>query len=67
MLEAGSLAYTFCQVPVVLVRADEPGISVHYADGSQQVIAGNSLDSGNSKHVFMRDGTVKYLAVKLKL
>ncbi len=54
----GGLAYTFCQVPVVLMRVDEAGITVHFADGSQQVIAGNSLDSGNSRHIFMRDGTL---------
>ena len=39
-LAAGSLAFTFCQVTVVYTRGGDASISVHYADGRDEVIAG---------------------------
>ncbi len=60
-LKAGSLAYSFCQTPVVLEAADEASISVHFSDGNTQQIKGNVLDEDNSRHIFRRDGYVAYL------
>jgi len=62
-LEAGSLAYTVCQTPVVLEIANEMGIIVHFSNGTHQHIKGNTLDDENSRHVFLRDGCVQYLIV----
>jgi hypothetical protein len=64
-LEPNSLAYTFCQTPVALARAKETGITVHYSNGTQQNIPGKVLDAENSRHIFLRDGHVQYLVVKL--
>ncbi len=64
-LTAGSLAYTVCQTPVVVKIADEPGITVHFSDGTEQHIQGNTLDEENSRHIFLRDGYVKDLIVTL--
>jgi hypothetical protein len=38
-LKAGSLVYSFCQVPVVLRASDQACITVDWADGSSQVVA----------------------------
>jgi hypothetical protein len=65
-LPAGSLAYTICQVPVVLQSSEEPCIKVHYTGSSVQPIDGYVLDSGNSRHIFQRDGVVHHLVVSLK-
>jgi hypothetical protein len=62
-LPGGSIAYTICQVPILLAASDEPCIKVHLFDGSIQQIDGHILDLGNSTHIFHRDGAVHHLAV----
>jgi hypothetical protein len=64
-LQAGSLAYSICQVPVILQAADEAGIEVHLASGSIQQHAGYGLDSVNSQHIFKRDGVIHHLVVSV--
>jgi hypothetical protein len=60
---AGSIAYSICQVPVIIRNANETCIKVHLADGSIQQIDGHILDSANSRHIFQRDGVVHHLVV----
>jgi hypothetical protein len=60
-LKAGTVAYSICQVPIVVETAGEMSITVHLADGKLQHIAGNVLDSAHSRHIFLRDGVVQYL------
>jgi hypothetical protein len=62
-LEAGSLAYTICQTPVILEAKDTMRITVRYVDGTDQTIQGNVLDEGSSRHIFERDGVVRKLIV----
>ncbi|MGZ6230252.1 MAG: hypothetical protein ACXWMO_05760, partial [Syntrophales bacterium] len=64
-LQAGSIAYTICQVPVILHASNKKLIEVHRIDGSTQQIEGHVLDSVNSEHIFKRDGIVHYLDVFL--
>ena len=64
-LDAGSLAYTICQTPVILKAGNQPGINVYFADGTQQQIEGSVLDSINSRHIFLRDGKVHHLSIFL--
>jgi hypothetical protein len=62
-LEAGSLAYTFCQTPVVIKIGKEMGIVLRLSNGTQQHIHGNTLDVENTRHVFLRDDWVHHLIV----
>ncbi len=64
-LSAGSMAYTVCEVPVVLQLSDAPGIDVHLTEGGVQTINGNRLDAVHSRHIFQRDGIVHHLVVRL--
>ena len=64
-LIAGSLAYSICQVPVILQTSNEATIQVHLTDGSTQQIEGHGLDSVNSRHIFQRDGVIHHLVVSL--
>jgi hypothetical protein len=64
-LTEGSLAYSICQVPIVLQKANERCISIHLADGSTQLIEGHELDSTNSRHILQRDGIVHHLVVSV--
>ena len=58
-----SLAYTFCQVPIVIQASAEAQIIVTLSDQSQVVITGNTLDVALSQHIFLRDGMVRQLTV----
>jgi hypothetical protein len=64
-LEAGSLAYSICQVPIILQASNEMCIGVHLTDGSTQQIEGHVLDSVNSRHIFRRDGMIHHLVVSV--
>lgn len=62
-LQAGALAYSICQTPIILQRSGRAGISVHYADGSVHAIDGHRLDSLTSSRIFRRDGSVARVVV----
>jgi hypothetical protein len=62
-LQAGSLAYSICQVPVILQASNEMSIQVYLSDGNSQKIEGHVLDAVNSRHIFERDGKVHHLVV----
>jgi hypothetical protein len=62
-LPAGSLAYTFCQVPIVYIAADETKIEVRYADGRVHEVIGCDLDTEISQHILRRDGRIVQLTV----
>ncbi len=66
-LQAGSLAYTVCQTPLIVQAAHQAEIIIYFADGRVQTIAGNRLDECNSRHIFQRDGMIQYLLVKYTL
>lgn len=63
LVEAGMLAHTICQTPVILQSGRDPAITVHFTDGSQQKILGNTLDLANSSHIFQRDHVIKFVYV----
>lgn len=64
-LQAGSIACSICQVPVILQTSNETCINVHLTDGSVRRIEGHVLDPVNSRHIFQRDGVVHHLVVCL--
>jgi hypothetical protein len=57
-LPAGSLAFTFCQVPVMLVRSDRLEVRVHLADGTSVDCPDGVVPAELSASVFARDGRV---------
>ncbi len=58
-----SLAYTFCQVPIVVQASKEAQIVIKLKDQSLVVIPGSTLDTAFSQHIFSRDGIVRQLTV----
>ena len=64
-LTAGSLAYSICQIPIILQGSNENRITVHFTNGSNLQIEGHVLDSENSRHIFQRDGVVHHLVVSI--
>ncbi len=60
---ANALAFTFCQVPVIVYATDEARIDVTLHDGSIQTITGHSLGPELSSRIFLRDGVVRQITV----
>ncbi|WP_407341698.1 hypothetical protein [Pengzhenrongella phosphoraccumulans] len=64
-LPAGSLGYTFCQVPVVYHRGDFLEVVAYLDDGSSVSGAGGVLGADVSASIFRRDGRVTALTVQI--
>ena len=63
-LPAGSLAFTFCQVPVIYERgADAPWIRIRFADGSSAEHPGDTLDGPTSGDLLARSGRIALIHV----
>jgi hypothetical protein len=62
-LARGTLAFTYCQVPVVYHLSREPGIELTWADGSVTRVAGDTLDREASASIFERSGRVRRVDV----
>lgn len=65
-LPPNALAFTYCQTPVIYVRATAPAITLHYADGATRSSIGDSLDDATSQHLLARDGTISAITVAVE-
>jgi hypothetical protein len=65
-IPADSIAYTICQVPVILHNSNQTCINIHFTDGNIHQVDGFVLDSENSRHIFQRDGYIHHLVVSCK-
>ena len=66
-MKAGTLAFTWCQVPVVyqLDNDAEPSLTVTLADGEKQTMQEMALLSETSAELFRRSGHVRQIDVKV--
>jgi hypothetical protein len=62
---ANSLAFTFCQVPVIYTSGAEVGIAISFAGDQVETHEGTRLDLDLSQHIFARDGHVQSLLVTI--
>ncbi|GAB4418707.1 MAG: hypothetical protein OHK0039_30420 [Bacteroidia bacterium] len=62
-LLAGSLAFTYCQVPVVYHLAETAALTVHRRDGSQHLHPEPALDVAESQSLFRRTGDLLRIEV----
>lgn len=58
-VEAGGMAFTYCQIPIEYRIADEKKLTIHYADGSSHEQKHYLLSELDSKDVFKRTGKVQ--------
>ena len=61
----GSVAFTFCQVPVVLQRGDRVQVAARLADGRTVTGTDGWLDRDISASVFRRDGRVTSIEAQI--
>lgn len=66
-LAPGSLAFTFCQVPIVYCFYSGSTIEIFFSDGSQSKINGNELDPEISQHLFNRNGLIDHLIIGVEI
>ena len=58
-IEADSLCFTYCQVPVIYTIGAEKGLDIEYQSGESKHIDSLRLDKENSRKVFGRTGEIK--------
>ena len=61
-----SLAFTYCQIPIIYTLKNKNQIILYRAEGADQVIDGLCLDVQESKDIFKRKGLVLKIEVGLK-
>ena len=66
-LEPDSLAFTYCQVPILYKKGGDSGIKVEYLDGSQNNIDALKLDKDTSQDLFNRNHKIEKITVEIKL
>ena len=64
-LEAGSLCFTFCQIPVVYTLSSEKGIEIVFKDNTKRKTDKLALDRATSKLVFERKGEIDHIIVNI--
>lgn len=57
-LPANSLAFTYCQIPVVLSKSGRNAMIIQFAGGRSLELEGHRVDASTSEHIFNRDGVV---------
>ncbi|MEN8899890.1 MAG: hypothetical protein ABF247_01140 [Nonlabens sp.] len=65
VLQPESLAFTYCQVPVIYSLDKQAGIQVTLIDGTVKVLNQLELDKSTSNDLFKRTGNVKYIEVNI--
>ena len=65
-LEPGSLAFTYCQTPIIYTLSDRMEITVLHNDGSTTLLRENHLGRDLSERLFIRKGELVQLTVLLK-
>jgi hypothetical protein len=63
-LQAQSLAFTICQIPIIINKSNQDAMIIRFKDGGTQIIQGHVLDEKFSSSIFLRDGTIQNIQVK---
>ena len=64
-LEKKSLAFTYCQIPVIYEISDVEGMKVTFNNGTSEELSTTFLDVSTSKKVFERTGEVEKIIVSV--
>ncbi|WP_136482760.1 hypothetical protein [Cognatitamlana onchidii] len=65
-LAAGSLCFTYCQVPIIYTLSDKNGLSVVFNNGTEIDFDSLGLDLKTSTMMFKRTGDVNQIKVSIK-
>jgi len=62
-LEAGQLAYTYCQLPIVYTIGGQEKLVLHYTNGESLSFSSLEIPQAQSEAIFMRTGRVESIEV----
>lgn len=65
-LEANSLCFTYCQIPIIYKFSEKDSVQVLFNKGKQTVFGSLKLDTQISKSIFKRKGEVNQIIVSIK-
>lgn len=65
-VNAGSLAFTYCQVPVIYTANQQVGVQVTFTDGTVTNFEQLHLDQATSEQLFKRNGAIHHINVNIK-
>ena len=63
VLDSDTLAFTYCQVPIVYTLSSENKLKVFYTEGKTSTINSLKLDKNNSDKLFKRTGEINKIIV----
>ena len=67
LLPPNSLAFTYCQTPIIYTQGTSEQIEVEVENGRSQKISGNFLNKEMTRHILNRDAHIQLLRVTIKL
>ena len=62
-LHKDSLAFTYCQVPIIYKKSTEAAIEVVLHSGESKLFSGQYLDKETSQQIFQRTNTINKIIV----
>lgn len=62
-LPKDSMAFTYCQIPIIYKQSNKDELRVSKSDGSQQISKGFELDKALSEEIFNRSGNIDQIEV----
>ena len=65
-LNANSLAFTVCQVPIIYNISDKEDIKIIANDGGEEIIDGHELNFEHSQNIFNRTNLIKAVHVRVR-
>ena len=65
-LDANTLGFTYCQVPIIYKVSSEEGIEIIYTKGTKIQLENLSLDLETTKSIFERRGEINKIIVSIK-
>jgi hypothetical protein len=67
LLEKDSLAFSYCQVPIIYTKSNTHKIDIFYSNGNIESIDSLELDTEKSNKVFQRTGEIVKIIVSINL
>lgn len=64
-LDKDSLAFTYCQVPIIYKKSKTPSTEVVFQSGEKQSFSGNELDASLSTALFQRSNIINKIIVSV--
>jgi hypothetical protein len=65
-LPKDSMAFTYCQIPIIYKQSNKDELRVSKSDGSHQISQGFELDKALSEEIFNRSGNIDQIEVYFK-